>query len=57
MIGSFKFDGGIQTIVILFIILGVGAFLYLEIRKITIDLGRIKKEWMIFSEKKKEYRF
>ena len=43
MIGSFKFDAGIQNIILLFIVLGVGAFLYLEMRKITIDLDRIKK--------------
>lgn len=55
MIGSFKFDGGIQNIVILFIILGVGAFLYLEIRKITIDLDRIKKRVDDISRKKEGF--
>ena len=55
MIGSFKFDTGIQNIVILLILVGIGIFLYLEMRKITIDLDRIKKRVDDISRKKEGF--
>ena len=43
MIGSFKFDGGIQTILLVVLILVIGGYLYLEIRKLSSEVSRLKK--------------
>lgn len=43
MIGSFKLDGGIQKILIVALILIVGGYLYLEIRKLSHEVMRLKQ--------------
>tara|TARA_A100001015_G_scaffold260190_1_gene304718 strand:+ start:2114 stop:2800 length:687 start_codon:yes stop_codon:yes gene_type:complete len=43
MIGSFKFDGGIQKILLVAVILIVGGYLYIEIRKLSHEVQRLKQ--------------
>ena len=43
MIGSFKLDGGIQKILVVALVLIVGGYLYLEIRKLSHEVMRLKQ--------------